>query len=49
MMLGAWKMLSVGIYIYTLFLGLYPWHMEIPRPGVELELQRPAYATATAT
>ena len=30
------------------FLGLYPWHMEIPRLGVELELQLPAYTTATA-
>ena len=27
--------------------GLYPWHMEVPRLGVELELQLPAYATAT--
>ena len=31
------------------FLGLNLWHMEIPRWGVELELQLPAYATATAT
>ena len=30
------------------FLGLNPQHMEIPRPGVELGLQLPAYATATA-
>ena len=30
-------------------LRLYPQHMEIPRLGVELELQLPAYATATAT
>ena len=26
-----------------------PWHMEIPRLGVNLELQLPAYTTATAT
>ena len=26
-----------------------PKHMEIPRPGVESELQLPAYTTATAT
>ena len=24
------------------------WHMEVPRLGVELELQLPAYTTATA-
>ena len=31
------------------FLGLYPRHMEVPRLGVELELQLPASTTATAT
>ena len=30
------------------FLGLFPWHMEVPRLGVKLELQLPAYTTATA-
>ena len=30
------------------FLGLHPRHMEVPRLGVELKLQPPAYATATA-
>ena len=30
------------------FLGLHPWHMEIPRLGVESELQLPAYINATA-
>ena len=30
-----------------LLLGPHPWHMEVPRPGVELELQLPAYTTAT--
>ena len=29
------------------FLGLHPHHMEVPRLGVKLELQLPAYATAT--
>ena len=28
------------------FLGLYPWHMEVPKLGVELELQLPASTTA---
>ena len=31
------------------FLGLYLWHMEVPRLEVELELQLLAYTTATAT
>ena len=35
--------------IYLCFLGLHPWHMEVPRLGVELELQLLAYVTATAT
>ena len=30
------------------FLGLHPQHMEVPRLGVESELQLLAYATATA-
>ena len=32
-----------------IFLGLHPRHMEVPRLGVQLELQPLAYATATAT
>ena len=31
------------------FLGMHPRHMEVPRLGVESELQLPAYTTATAT
>ena len=31
------------------FLWLHPKHMEIPRLGVQLELQLPAYTTDTAT
>ena len=31
------------------FLGPHPQHQEVPRLGVESELQLPAYATATAT
>ena len=31
------------------FLGLHLQHMEVPRLGVELELQLMAYTTATAT
>ena len=29
--------------------GLLSWHMEVPRLGIEQELQLPAYATPTAT
>ena len=31
------------------FLGPRPWHMEVPRLGLELEVQLLAYTTATAT
>ena len=37
----------VGLFFFLL--GPHLWHMEIPRLGVELELQLPAYTTATAT
>ena len=31
--------------LFACFLGLNPWHMEVPRLGVELELQLLAYTT----
>ena len=34
---------------FFVFLGPYLRHMEVPKLGVKLELQLPAYATATAT
>ena len=34
---------------FSCFLGPHPQHMEVPRLGVESELQLPAYTTATAT
>ena len=37
------------IIITIVFLGPHPQHMEVPRLGVESELQLPAYTTATAT
>ena len=36
-------------FFFFVFLGLHPLHMKAPRLGVELELQPPAYTTATAT
>ena len=35
-------------FVFWSFLGLHLRHMEVPRLGVELELQPPAYTTATA-
>ena len=35
-------------YYFFVFLGPHPWHMEVPRLGVESGLQLLAYATATA-
>ena len=39
----------MGSLGFLFFFILHPWHMEVPRLGVELELQLPAYTTATAT
>jgi len=40
---------SQFLFFFLVFLGLHLWHMEVPRLGVELELQRLPYTTATAT
>ena len=40
--------LSTHFFFFFGFLGLYPRHVEVPRLGVESELQPPAYTTATA-
>ena len=34
---------------FFVFLGLHLWHMELPRLGIDLELQPPAYTRVTAT
>ena len=36
-----------NFFFFLVFLGPYPQYMEVPRLGVRLELQRPAYTTAT--
>ena len=41
--------LSLSLFFFFFFLGPHPWHMEVPRLGVELELQLLAYATAMVT
>ena len=35
-------------FFFFFFLRPYLWHMEVPAPGVEPELQLPAYTTVTA-
>ena len=40
--------LNFYLFIYCI-LGPYPGHMEVPGLGVQLELQPPAYTTATTT
>ena len=41
--------MCVGVVCHhRCFLGPNPRHVEVPRLGVESELQLPAYATATA-
>ena len=36
-------------FFFFVFLGAHLWHMEVPRLGVESELELPAYTTVTAT
>ena len=36
------------LFFLLIFLGLHPRHMEVPRLGVQSELQLPPYTTATA-
>ena len=44
----CWQSVFCFVLSFCFFLGPHPWHMEVPRIGVELELQLPVYATATA-
>ena len=41
--------LRLSLFFGLFVLGPHPQHMEVPRLGVESELQLLAYATATAT
>ena len=38
----------LSLFFFLFFILLYLWHMEVPRLGVESELQLPAFTTATA-
>ena len=42
------KYLFIYLFIYFCFLEQYLLHKEVPRLGVKLELQLPAYTTVTA-
>ena len=46
------RLLRFVVYLFysfiLVFLGPHLWHMEVPRLGVQSELQLPAYTTATA-
>ena len=44
-----WGNFIYSFAFFLVFLGLYPWHMEIPRLGVDSELWLLACTTATAT
>ena len=43
------RQFSIPNRILSIFLGLHLWHMEVPRLGVQSELELLAYTTATAT
>ena len=40
--------LFLFVCLFCFFLEPHLWHMEVPKLGVQLELQPPAYTTATA-
>ena len=40
--------LSLSLFFFFVFLGLHSQHTEVPRLEGELQLQLPAYTTATA-
>ena len=41
--------ISSSFFFFSFFTGMHPCYMEVPRLGVESELQLLAYTTATAT
>ena len=45
----SWPWNKSSLVFFFCFLGLHPWHIEVLRLGVELQLQLPTYATATAS
>ena len=51
-----WELICLSVYLWYIYLfilsfvllGPHPWHMEVPKLGVESELLLPAYAWAIA-
>ena len=43
-----WYKFFFSFFGLFVFLGLHPWHMKVPRLGVESELYLSAYTRATA-
>ena len=43
------KFLNFFFFFFFWFLGLHPWHMEIPRLGIQSELHLLAYTAVRAT
>ena len=48
MVIFLFTRIGSDIYMKFIYLGLYLLHMEVPKLGVELELQLLAFVTATA-
>ena len=46
---GGWFVFVFLFFCFFCFLGLHPWHMEVPKLGVESGLQLPVNVIATAT
>ena len=46
-MCRCWNV-ALSTFFSLFFLGLHPWHREVPRLGVQSELHLPAYVTSTA-
>ena len=47
--LVSFYLVLLFLLFFFFFLGPHPRHTQVPRPGVKLELQLPAYGIATAT
>ena len=45
----TYKLVIILLFFFFCFLGLHPWYMEVPRLGVELEQQLPAYIFMSTT
>ena len=45
----AWVLNLKGLFLFFVFLGPNPQHMEVPRLGVKSKVKLLAYTTATAT